>query len=86
MRSKQKIYIKPVGTVRPCNKRDNHRVFVPNQKNYILLFTIKKKHAVASCPRVSTSQLYSITELLCRYPYSSPNSLREYWYKSRTNS
>ena len=24
-------------------------------KIYILLFTIKKKHAVASCPRVSTS-------------------------------
>ena len=54
-------------------------------KIYILLFTIKKKHAVASCPRVSTSHLRKTTVCDVALAYNSPKHLREYWFELRTN-
>ena len=44
------------GTHGPYKHRDKLMLLATDQtKIYISLFTIKKKHAVASCPRVSTS-------------------------------
>ena len=49
------------------------------------LFTIKKKHAVACCPRVSTSHIIELAIEDVALAYNILNIFREYWFESRTN-
>jgi hypothetical protein len=51
---------------------------VDETKIYISFFTIKKKHAVACCPRVSTSHLRRTSVCYVAIFTNIPNSLREY--------
>ena len=70
--------IGPPGTSVPTHEIEIVVSSTDQTKIYISLFTIKKKHAVACCPRVSTSHLRKTTVCDVATLTNIPNSLREY--------
>ena len=86
----EKIYILfvlgPSRTPVPTIERDSRRKFVRSQNtNPHLTLHNKKKHAVASCPRVCTSHFNKCIVCYVAILTNIPNYRREYRCESRTH-
>ena len=82
------IHFLPVGEAISLPRIQINIMFssVVKTTNSIFAFTIKKKHAVACCPRVSSSHLCNSTVCYVASAYNIPKLFSEYRLESRTNS